>query len=201
MAARSIDILLIEDNPDDVVLFELSLSRDAKTPYTVKRADRLIQGLELLSNGGSDVVLLDLGLPDTHGLDTFQRMHAYAPAVPIIVLTGHDDDDIAIKALQKGAQDYLVKGKADGVLLWRSIRYAIERQKLLSQLEQSAKEIKTLRSFLPICAECKKIRDDKGYWTKIETYISQHSGAEFSHGLCPECAGKLYPDVLGKGKQ
>jgi hypothetical protein len=79
-----------------------------------------------------------------------------------------------------------------GGLLRRAIRYAIERKKLMTQLEQSLKEIKTLRGFLPICASCKKIRDDKGYWTQLETYISEHSGAEFTHGLCPECVTKLY---------
>ena len=200
MAVKPITVLLIEDNADDAVLIQMSLSRDSRGPFIVKHADRLVQGLELLSSGGADIVLLDLGLPDTHGLDSFERMHAYAPAVPIIVLTGNDDDDLAIKAVQEGAQDYLVKGKTDGILLWRSIRYAIERQKLLIQLDSSAKEIKTLRGFLPICASCKKIRDDQGYWTKIETYISDHSGAEFTHGLCPQCADKLYGDYLGRNK-
>ncbi len=197
MDVKPITVLLIEDNPDDAFLIERNLLREAKTPHVLKHADRLIQGLELLSSG-ADIVLLDLGLPDTDGLNSFERTHAYAPAVPVIVLTGNDDDTIAITAVQKGAQDYLVKGKTDGALLWRSIRYAIERQKLLTQLEYSAREIKTLRGFLPICASCKKIRDDQGYWTKIETYISEHSGAEFSHGLCPECATRLYGDILGK---
>ncbi len=198
MDRRPITVLLIEDNPDDVFFIERSLTRDAKVPCTLRHAEQLLQGMEMLSAGGIDVVLLDLGLPDAFGLSSFERTHAYAPAVPIIVLTGNDDDDIAIQAVQKGAQDYLVKGKTEGSLLWRAIRYAIERQKLLIQIEQSATEIKTLRGFLPICASCKKIRDDKGYWTKIETYISEHSGAEFSHGLCPECAKTLYGEFLDK---
>jgi DNA-binding NtrC family response regulator len=201
MDAKPVNILLIEDNPDDVALIEMNLSRSMKAPYGMKHADRLSKGLELLKDGGIDIVLLDLELPDGHGLSTFEKTHAQAPAVPIIVLTGNDDDDVAIEAVKKGAQDYLVKGKVGGPLLWSSIRYAIERQKLLLQLEHSMKEIKTLRGFLPICASCKKVRDDQGYWTQIETYISGHSDAEFSHGLCPDCAVKLYGDFLDKNKK
>jgi PAS domain S-box-containing protein len=69
------------------------------------------------------------------------------------------------------------------------------REKLIADLQKAAKEIKTLSGFIPICASCKKIRDDKGYWEQIETYIMEHSDAEFSHGLCPECSKKLYPDL------
>jgi DNA-binding NtrC family response regulator len=198
MNMKPISVLLIEDNPDDAVLIEISLSRAGKVTCEVMQADRLSKGLELLKNGGVDIVLLDLGLPDGQGISTFEKAHEQAPDVPIIVLTGHDDDDLAIQAVQKGAQDYLVKGRVDASLIGRSIRYAIERQKLLTQIEHSMKEIKTLRGFLPICASCKKIRDDHGYWTRIETYISEHSEAEFSHGLCPECAVRLYGHSLGK---
>lgn len=193
MDTMPINVLLIEDDPDDAMLIQRYLSNAPKVRCKVTHVDRLEKGLECLQDGGFNVVLLDLGLPDAStGLDTFEKMHAHAPQVPIIVLTGHDDDEFAIGAVQKGAQDYLVKGQVTGGLLGRSIRYAIERQKLLIQLEQSAKEIKTLRGFLPICANCKKIRDDKGYWTQIETYISSRTEAEFSHGICPECSKKLY---------
>jgi DNA-binding NtrC family response regulator len=198
MDIKPISVLLIEDNPDDAVLIQVSLTQAIKVPCEVKQADRLSKGLEHLRNGGVDVVLLDLGLPDGHGISTFEKAHEQAPDVPLIVLTGHDNDDLAIEAVQKGAQDYLVKGRVDAGLLGRSIRYAIERQKLLTQIEHSMKEIKTLRGFLPICASCKKIRDDQGYWTQIETYISEHSDAEFSHGLCPDCAVRLYGNVIGK---
>ena len=69
------------------------------------------------------------------------------------------------------------------------------REKLIADLQKAANEIKTLSGFIPICASCKKIRDDKGYWEQIETYIMERSDAEFSHGLCPECLKKLYPDL------
>src|SRR3972149_6648286 len=194
MDTKPIAVLLIEDDADDVVLIQRYLSNALKVPFRMKHADRLSKGLECLTEGGFDVVLLDLGLPDGRGLGTFEMAHARAPHVPIIVLTGHNDDETAIEAVQKGAQDYLVKYQVSGDILRRSIRYAIERQKLLTQIEHSTREIKTLRGFLPICASCKKIRDDTGYWTQIEAYISKHSEAEFSHGICPDCATKLYGD-------
>lgn len=70
-----------------------------------------------------------------------------------------------------------------------------QRDKLIAELQKALSEVKTLRGFLPICANCKNIRNDKGYWEKIETYIHDHSDAEFTHGICPECAKKLYPDI------
>ena len=71
-----------------------------------------------------------------------------------------------------------------------------ERNQLIKSLQDSLAKIKTLSGMLPICASCKKIRDDKGYWNQIETYLHKHSEAEFSHGICPECAKKLYPDII-----
>jgi Response regulator containing CheY-like receiver, AAA-type ATPase, and DNA-binding domains len=199
METKAISTLLIEDNPDDAILIQRYLAGFSRVAYKVTHVDRLVDGLKILNNIHFDVILLDLGLPDAPvGIKTFEETYAYASQIPIIVLTGHDDDKIAIESVQKGAQDYLVKGEVTGNMLRRSIQYAIERRKLLTQLEHSAREIKKLRGILPICASCKKIRDDKGYWTKVEVYISDHSGTEFSHGLCPECAEKLYPAYFKK---
>ncbi len=93
-------------------------------------ADRLAGGLQVLTQEGADVVLLDLSLPDSQGFETFEAAHAAAPAVPIVVLSGLDDQDLALRAVQDGAQDYLVKGQVDGGTIVRSMRYAIERQRL-----------------------------------------------------------------------
>jgi hypothetical protein len=73
-----------------------------------------------------------------------------------------------------------------------------ERDRVIDELRKTIQEVKILRGFLPICSNCKKIRDDKGYWNQIEAYIQQHSEAQFSHGICPECAAKLYPGLKGK---
>lgn len=71
-----------------------------------------------------------------------------------------------------------------------------EREKIIAELQQALSAVKTLSGLLPICASCKKIRDDQGYWNQIESYIKKHSGVEFSHGICPECAKKLYPEFV-----
>jgi DNA-binding NtrC family response regulator len=199
METKTIAVLLIEDNPDDVLLIQRYLSVSSRVAYRVTHVDRLADGLEIQKSVNFDVILLDLGLPDgPAGIKTFETVAAHAPSVPIIVLTGHDDDTIAIESVQRGAQDYLVKGQVTGNMLGRSIQYAIERKKLITQLENSAREIRKLQGILPICASCKKIRDDKGYWTQVEVYISDHSQTEFSHGICPECAQKIYPMYFKK---
>jgi DNA-binding NtrC family response regulator len=199
METTAISGLLIEDNPDDAVLIEKYLKSSRKIKYNMIHVKRLADGLESLKRILFDIILLDLSLPDgPMGIKTFETVYAQASHIPIIVLTGHDDDDLAVEAVHKGAQDYLVKGSVSGPVLGRAIRYAIERKKLLTQLEDSMKEIKLLRGFLPICMNCKKIRDDKGYWTQVEVYIRKHSGVEFSHGICPECAQKMYPEFYAK---
>jgi signal transduction histidine kinase len=124
--------LLIEDNPGDARLIREML-REAGAGHAavdLHHADRLAIGLQRLSDSEVDVVLLDLSLPDSHGFDTFARVHAAAPSSPIVVLSGSADEDLAVRAVQEGAQDYLVKGRVDGGTILRSMRYAIERQRL-----------------------------------------------------------------------
>jgi len=199
METKTITALLIEDNPDDAMLIRRYLAGSPSVTYSLMHVGRLADGLKIMNSIRFDVILLDLGLPDAPaGIKTFEKAYAQASQIPIIVLTGHDDDTIAIESVQKGAQDYIVKGQVTGSMLGRSIRYAIERRKLLVQLEHSASEIKKLRGILPICANCKKIRDDKGYWTQVEIYIRDHSGTEFTHGICPDCAEKMYPEYYKK---
>ncbi|MBF0496986.1 MAG: response regulator [Deltaproteobacteria bacterium] len=200
MDKRQINILLIEDDPEDAEYLDELLAGDETLVFKTERAMRLESGLTRVLQGNLDVVLLDLGLPDSVGLDTFIRFHAAAPDVPVVVLTGLNDEQMAILAVSKGAQDYLPKQGLDSRLLVRAIRYALERQKLLQELKEALTSVKTLRGLLPICAHCKKIRDDKGYWNQIESYIRTHSEADFSHGICPECVKKDYPDLYQEGE-
>ena len=186
-------ILLIEDNEGDAKLIRLVLNDCEGT--VLKHADCVSSGLKLLEGEPFDVVLLDLGLPDSIGLDAIQRIQDRGLKLPIIVLTGLSDEELAVRAISLGAQDYLVKGRIDGDLLYRAIRYAIERKKLILELHEALAKVKKLSGMLPICASCKKIRDDRGYWTQVETYIRDRSEAEFTHGICPECTKKLYPEL------
>jgi diguanylate cyclase (GGDEF)-like protein len=131
-------VLLIEDNPGDVRLIREMLSEGGDGLFELDCVGRLSQGLEYLSSRATGVVLLDLSLPDSYGFDTFLKVYAHSPKVPIIVLTGNDDQTVALTAVKTGAQDYLVKGKLDRELLLRSMQYSIERKRYQEQLEYQA---------------------------------------------------------------
>jgi diguanylate cyclase (GGDEF)-like protein len=131
-------VLLIEDNPGDARLIREMIAEDPDAPFELHYADRLANGLAFLASRPAGLVLLDLSLPDSLGLETFARVYEQSPHVPIIVLTGNDDATVALKAVQGGAQDYLVKGKLDRELLVRSMQYSIERKRYQVQIEHQA---------------------------------------------------------------
>jgi diguanylate cyclase (GGDEF)-like protein/PAS domain S-box-containing protein len=138
MPSQQISILMVEDNPGDARLVqELLLESSWAGRFAVTWVDRLGLAFDKVANNSFQVVLLDLSLPDSHGLDTLTRMRAKAPSLPIVVLTGLDDEDLALRAMQGGAQDYLVKGRGDGDLIRRAIRYSIERHRAEEALRQS----------------------------------------------------------------
>jgi phosphoserine phosphatase RsbU/P len=129
--AAELRILLIEDNPGDARLIrEMVADAAGAVPPRLEHVGRLAEGIELLARRGADVALLDLSLPDAQGIDTFRRLQAAAPGLPIVVLSGLDDETVAVRAVQGGAQDYLVKGHVDGPGLVRAVRYAVERKRL-----------------------------------------------------------------------
>jgi two-component system, cell cycle sensor histidine kinase and response regulator CckA len=136
-ADPAIAVLLVEDNAGDARLLQEFLREVASTRFELTQADRLDEAIACLAQNRFDIVLLDLSLPDSQGLNTFLELHRQAPSLPIIVLTGLDDETLAMKAMHEGAQDYLPKGQVDGHLLGRSIRYAIERQRAEEALRDS----------------------------------------------------------------
>src|SRR3989304_52617 len=128
MNDRTIRVLLVEDNQGDALLAQHMLSAAGDIACDLEHVRRLSEGLSRVAQGGIDVVLLDLSLPDGSGPDTFSRMHEQAPSVPIIVMSGLDDKALAIKIVYQGAGYCMLKGQVDLALLVRSIRYAIERK-------------------------------------------------------------------------
>jgi two-component system, cell cycle sensor histidine kinase and response regulator CckA len=137
-------ILLVEDNAADVRFIRELFRATTGLPCVMEEAATLTEGLSRLARGGIDVILLDLGLPESQGLDTLRRVRASDPDIPTIVLTGLADDALGSQAVQQGAQDYLIKGQVDAQLLARSISYAIERERARRQLQESESRYRTL---------------------------------------------------------
>ena len=148
-------ILLIEDNPGDARLIREMLADAGGQGFVIEWVPRLADGLERLNQGEIDLVLLDLDLPDSRGLDTFIKAYAQAPQVPFVVLTGLADETLALSAVRQGAQDYLVKGATDGNALLRAIRYATERKQAEIALEVERKKLYSLLNSLPVYVHLK----------------------------------------------
>ncbi|MBD2576101.1 diguanylate cyclase [Oscillatoria sp. FACHB-1406] len=130
-------VLLVEDNSADARLLELFLARTKGKQYSFVRVETLAAALKAVEENEFSAILLDLSLPDSHGLETLGHMYETAANVPIVVLTGFDDEELAIAALREGAQDYLIKNEIDSNVLRRAIHYAIERQQMLAQMQAS----------------------------------------------------------------
>ena len=313
---QNLDIMIIEDDPNYVqslkrMLFDKPVGIFQNTDFKILNFGTLNKALEFLKSNEVDIILLDLFLPDSKGINTLEKVNSIMPNIPIIVLTGMIDDvNTAVSFIEKGAQDFLMKNDINVNLLFRSMMYAIERKKifveledylkkyqsseanlrnlienhadaiivvdqdgivlyinpaaemlfgkskkeltgslfgfplvtgnkteisiikknnntvgdmrvvkllwegeksylasirdvteqknaeserenLIKELEKSLKKIKTLSGLIPMCAWCKKIRDDNGYWNMLEKYIEDHSMAEFTHSICPKCQEKL----------
>ncbi|WP_392535787.1 response regulator [Nostoc sp. C117] len=150
MAGEYIKVLLVEDNPGDVFLLQEFLKEVNTVLVELMPVEQLSQALKQLEKEIFDVILLDLSLPDSQGLETFIIAHQQAKATPIIVLTGINDETLATRAMQEGAQDYLVKGQVTGDLLVRSMRYAIERQRADNALRQSEERFRVALKNSPI---------------------------------------------------
>jgi signal transduction histidine kinase len=142
-------ILLVEDSRSDARLLEATLQDAGVHRFKLTHVERLDEALAALGDGGVDVVLLDLHLPDSQGLDTLAELKRGQPGVPVVVLTGLDDEQLAVRAVQAGAQDYLPKGVVDGALLARLIRHAVERHQIGVELERArAEQIRLRDQFL-----------------------------------------------------
>ena len=134
---QTVRVLLMEDSPSDAMFLREAFADVADAEFVITQVERLAEGMSLLSIQAFDVVLLDLGLPDSQGIETFIQLHEHKPEVPVVVLTGLDDEAVGIKAVQWGAQDYLRKKQMQTPLLERSVRYAIERHRLQQELERT----------------------------------------------------------------
>ena len=147
--ASAIRLLLIEDSFELVEQLTKLLSANRSAKFSVRATNCLKQGLRAATRGGLDAVLLDLNLPDSVGGETFRKLRAAVPTLPIIILSGTDDEELAVKLVQEGAQDYFIKGEGDAHLLPRAIRYAIERWRIEQALEAERNLLRDVLNALP----------------------------------------------------
>lgn len=199
-------ILIIEDEPVSSKI-TLRMLKEAGLEAGARVEESLETGLAVLTAEAADIVLLDLSLPDSSGLETVKAVCGKFPGLPVVVMTGTEDWELGVEALKDGAQDYLVKGQFGDRELARTIRYAAERKKLLNEREElihklqaALDRVNLLTGLLPTCADCKKIRTAEGTWMQMESYISNHSGAVFSHGFCEVCLEKRLREVRQAGR-
>jgi signal transduction histidine kinase len=148
MLPKTMHLLLIEDNPGDATLLRELLDESDLPQIVLEHVDHLSSGLAVLSRGGIDLILLDLTLPDSYGVDTFRQIYRHAPDIPIVVLTGLRDHNTGMQLVASGAQDYLIKGQVDYDSLLRSIRYALGRHQVVTALRQTEALLQAERASL-----------------------------------------------------
>lgn len=203
-----ISILYVEDEPstrEEVLLF---LQRRVREVFAAVNGR---EGLELFRQHKPELVITDIRMPVMNGLEMAENIRAIDREAIIIVTTAHSDASFMMHAINIGVDHYVLKPVATE-RLYSAItkcaeiielrraekKHKREREQLITELQAALAKVKLLSGFLPICASCKKIRDDMGYWQQIETYIRKHSEAEFSHSICPDCAKKLYPEIFNE---
>ncbi|WP_173198397.1 PAS domain S-box protein [Geobacter sp. SVR] len=207
MENRPLEILLIEDDPAQAAMIGKMLAESLRQGVSVRHAKNLADGLGQLARGDFDIILVALGLPDSQGLQTALSVRNRAQATPVIVLTMHEDEDIALKALQMDIQDYLVKGEINGTTLKRSIRYAIQRKQDTEALRQSEQRFASFMLHLPAAAWMKDLQGRYVYAnTETERIfsmpLSEFTGKGDAEFLSSETAGPLRENdqrVLAEG--
>ncbi|HWH33723.1 MAG TPA: diguanylate cyclase [Acidimicrobiales bacterium] len=165
-------VLILEDNVADAGLLQASLRATQDLRVHLEWFDRLERGLDRLAEGGIDVSIVDLSLPDSTGLDTFRAVRDQAPEVPLLILTGAEDENLGVVAISEGAQDYLVKGEQWPGTLGRALRYAVARQAMVGQLRQLAlvDELTGLhnrRGFVGLASQLLKVAGRNGLGTTL----------------------------------
>ena len=193
-------ILIVDDNPDNLRLLSGLLSEHH---YTVRLAQNGKRALATSRKEAPDLVLLDIMMPEMDGFEVCRQLREdeRTAHIPIIFISALDETTDKVKAFSQGGVDYISKPfQAEEVLARIKTHLSLsllqlQLEKKNSELQKALDEIKILQGILPICASCKKIRNDDGTWEHIECYIMDHSEAEFTHGYCEECAQKLYPGL------
>lgn len=208
-------ILIVDDSRDERELLSNRLRAAGYQSLLV--ADSAEAALGIMSQveagqrrGAVDLILMDVMLPGVDGLDACRQitMTERLQDIPIIVITAKTEEKDLLAAFSSGAMDYIRKpvnsvelvARVSSALTLRAeriMRKTREQELLMrtQELEHALREVKVLRGFIPICANCKRVRTDTGDWQRLEDYVQKHSEAEFSHGICQRCTREVYPEV------
>jgi PAS domain S-box-containing protein len=196
MNTRPIHILLIEDNPGDIRLVRELIGETSEGQFSLTQAGRLDAGIRCLNEATIDIILLDLSLPDSQGVDTLIRMHAAAHGIPIVLMTGLEDEELGVHLIQAGAQDYLIKGQTSAPLLARALRYAVGRKRLEAELRE---QTRFLQSVLNSMADGVVMADETGtyrVWNPAAEHILGSSPVKRTVGKWSETFTILHPDKV-----
>ena len=207
-------ILIIDDSPDQQALLRSILGhaghKDILSADSSRSASALLNLDGEAASQKIDLILMDVLMPEQDGVETCRQIKrcAHMQDVPVIMVTATNDLSNLKEAFAAGAMDYISKpvnsiellARVSSALLLkqemdRRKNRELEVRRSNEELQKALKEVKVLRGLIPICASCKKIRNDGGFWQQLEEYLGEHSEAEFSHGLCQPCIKKLYPGV------
>lgn len=193
-------VLVIDDSPSILGFITLYLEDKAFEVISARDGE---EGITKAGQCQPDLILLDVMMPGIDGFETCVRLKRdpLTRMIPVLFMTTMGSVQNKLEGFKAGGVDYIVKpfdgqelvARIDTHLTIGKLHRELEEQN--RHLQQALDDIKKLQGIIPICSGCKKIRDDKGYWNQIETYIQEHSETEFSHSLCEECARRLYPDL------
>ena len=191
------NILIVDDTPENLTVLRQIL---AEHGFWVRPAISGEIALRTVKAGLPDLILLDIVMPGMDGYEVCRRLKSEKKTreIPIIFISALSEIENKMRAFSEGGVDYISKPfHAQEVLARVKTQLALydlvkTLEKKNSQLESALNEVKQLQGMLPICAKCKNIRDDSGYWTQIEAYLQKHANMEFSHGMCPDCMDEVY---------
>jgi AmiR/NasT family two-component response regulator len=210
---RKVRVLIAED---DYLVSRMIEGLLEEIGYTVVGvAGDGLETVEMTQSLQPDAVLMDIKMPGMDGIEATRHICESCPT-PVVILSAYDMPELVERASVAGVGAYLVKppnrreieraiaiarARFDDMMELRRLNAELqatneEREKLILELQDALAKVKTLSGLFPICASCKKIRDDEGYWHQVEVYIRDHSEAKFTHGLCPECTRELYPELF-----
>jgi len=194
---KSLRVLIADDEDSTAVVIQRLLTNMGHE--IIGRAANGREAVELTRSLKPEIILMDIGMPEMDGLEATGIIQRDCPT-PVVLLTAYDDQKMVLRASHTGAGAYLLKppsaNEIERTMIIALSRFEdlMELKRLNTELKAALEKVKQLSGLLPICANCKKIRNDQGYWDAVEGYLEAHSEVHFSHSICPECIEKLYPE-------